>query len=102
MLPPYTPRKAQHKKSFPCHDACIYVFGWNSTINRPNPMFPPTIPKSKDDVALEDHLATDIIPLTTHQIKMIRSKLLLSSFSKRSTKHKDKKQQQKKSKKLAS
>jgi 25S rRNA (uracil2634-N3)-methyltransferase len=26
-LPPYTPRKALDKKSFPCHDACIYVFG---------------------------------------------------------------------------
>ena len=28
-LPPYTPRKALDRKSFPCHDACIYVFGWN-------------------------------------------------------------------------
>jgi len=27
-LPPYTPRKALDKKSFPCHDACFYVFGW--------------------------------------------------------------------------
>mmetsp|Transcript_7995 Transcript_7995/g.17352 ORF Transcript_7995/g.17352 Transcript_7995/m.17352 type:complete len:459 (+) Transcript_7995:114-1490(+) len=24
----YTPRKALDRKSFPCHDACIYVFGW--------------------------------------------------------------------------
>ena len=29
LLPPYTPRKALDKKSFPCHDACLYVFGWN-------------------------------------------------------------------------
>lgn len=25
---PYTPRKALDRKSFPCHDACVYVFGW--------------------------------------------------------------------------
>lgn len=25
---PYTPRKALDKRSFPCHDACIYIFGW--------------------------------------------------------------------------
>lgn len=29
-LPPYTPRKALDRKSFPCHDACIFVFGWKS------------------------------------------------------------------------
>ena len=27
VLPPYVPRKALDKKSFPCHDACIYIFG---------------------------------------------------------------------------
>ena len=26
---PYTPRKALDRKSFPCHDACVYIFGWN-------------------------------------------------------------------------
>ena len=26
ILPPYVPRKALDKKSFPCHDACIYIF----------------------------------------------------------------------------
>jgi 25S rRNA (uracil2634-N3)-methyltransferase len=25
---PYTPRKALDRRSFPCHDACVYVFGW--------------------------------------------------------------------------
>lgn len=30
LLPPYTPRKALDKKSFPCHDACLYVFGWKT------------------------------------------------------------------------
>lgn len=28
LLPPYVPRKALDKKSFTCHDACTYVFGW--------------------------------------------------------------------------
>lgn len=26
LLPPYTPRKALDRKSFPCHDACFYIF----------------------------------------------------------------------------
>ncbi len=25
---PYKPRKALDRKSFPCHDACVYKFGW--------------------------------------------------------------------------
>ena len=28
LMPPYVPRKALDKKSFTCHDACTYVFGW--------------------------------------------------------------------------
>lgn len=32
-LPPYTPRKALDRKSFPCHDACVYVFGWKTEMN---------------------------------------------------------------------
>ncbi len=26
LLPPYIPRKALDRKSFPCHDACFYIF----------------------------------------------------------------------------
>jgi 25S rRNA (uracil2634-N3)-methyltransferase len=26
LLPPYVPRKALDRKSFPCHDACTYIF----------------------------------------------------------------------------
>jgi 25S rRNA (uracil2634-N3)-methyltransferase len=33
-VPPYTPRKALDKKSFPCHDACVYIFGLNSNGNK--------------------------------------------------------------------
>ena len=31
LMPPYVPRKALDKKSFTCHDACTYVFGWSVT-----------------------------------------------------------------------
>eukprot|EP00957_Ditylum_brightwellii_P024676 1864502-Ditylum_brightwellii.AAC.1 len=31
LYPPYVPRKALDYKSFPCHDACVYVFGFNTT-----------------------------------------------------------------------
>ena len=30
---PYTPRKALDKRSFPCHDACVYIFGWKENEN---------------------------------------------------------------------
>jgi len=33
LLLPYVPRKALDKKSFPCHDACLFVFGWSSDNN---------------------------------------------------------------------
>jgi hypothetical protein len=28
LFPPYIPRKALDKKSFPSHDACTYIFGF--------------------------------------------------------------------------
>mmetsp|Transcript_38145 Transcript_38145/g.43540 ORF Transcript_38145/g.43540 Transcript_38145/m.43540 type:complete len:366 (+) Transcript_38145:25-1122(+) len=31
IIPPYVPRKALDKKSFPCHDACTYIFRLKST-----------------------------------------------------------------------
>ena len=40
VLPPYVPRKALDKKSFPCHDACVYIFGLNCSNDG---KFPPTI-----------------------------------------------------------
>lgn len=32
-FPPYRPRKALDKKSFSCHDACIYIFGWDGNVD---------------------------------------------------------------------
>lgn len=31
LFPPYVPRKALDRKSFPCHDACTYIFGVGTT-----------------------------------------------------------------------
>lgn len=48
-LPPYIPRKALDKKSFPCHDACIYIFGLKSSKEG---TFKPTI--HSEDGAVEE------------------------------------------------
>ena len=51
LLPPYTPRKALDKKSFPCHDACFYIFAQepasdnqSSDTKKKKRLFSPTIP----------------------------------------------------------
>ncbi len=48
LLPPYVPRKALDKKSFPCHDACLYILGWKDLSRASNHMvcdIMPTIPQ---------------------------------------------------------
>jgi 25S rRNA (uracil2634-N3)-methyltransferase len=52
ILPPYTPRKALDKKSFACHDACIFVFGMDAATNLTDggtPTFSSTIPLKCED-----------------------------------------------------
>jgi 25S rRNA (uracil2634-N3)-methyltransferase len=71
LLPPYTPRKALDRKSFPCHDACIYIFGFRRTSDEES-----TIPCGKD--VDNDELSTklspsSVIPVTTQLIKNVRS-----------------------------
>lgn len=46
LLKPYTPRKALDRKSFPCHDACIYVLGWKKNCCGD---FEQTIPENEDE-----------------------------------------------------
>lgn len=54
LLKPYTPRKALDRKSFPCHDACFYIFAVNNTNNQNrvhdehDMSFLPTIPIGED------------------------------------------------------
>jgi len=70
---PYTPRKALDKKSFPCHDACIYIFGRRKEIDsqsQKSHQFPPSIPLK------EDANKNNIIPVTKNVLSMVRSKHL--------------------------
>ncbi|KAG7359293.1 protein of unknown function DUF2431 containing protein [Nitzschia inconspicua] len=68
VLPPYTPRKALDRKSFPCHDACFFIFAQQQqqqrTSTQPQPnssdinptipsstvqFFPPTLPNEEEE-----------------------------------------------------
>ncbi|KAL3911262.1 MAG: hypothetical protein SGILL_007349 [Bacillariaceae sp.] len=48
LIPPYTPRKALDRKSFPCHDACFYIFSQDplerASLTQKRRLFPPSIP----------------------------------------------------------
>jgi hypothetical protein len=67
LLLPYVPRKALDKKSFPCHDACLFVFGLKDRIGRTcgeahgmnskqEIGFAPTIPdREHDQYNVDDH-----------------------------------------------
>jgi len=80
---PYTPRKALDRKSFPCHDACVYVFGWKeeeeddddddrwTTIPRT------TVGSSHDDdddeILQQSESSSSVMPVTMELIDRIRS-----------------------------
>ena len=83
LLPPYTPRKALDKKSFPCHDACLFVFGWkhddddDGNEEEDVSCFPATIPTrtgtgtgTRTQASKENN---GIIPVTEDLIDEIRS-----------------------------
>jgi len=71
-LPPYTPRKALDKKSFPCHDACFYVFGWrrneDDAVNQSNATIP-----NIDNEQLDRPNLSSIIKVTEKVVETIRS-----------------------------
>jgi 25S rRNA (uracil2634-N3)-methyltransferase len=77
---PYTPRKALDRKSFPCHDACIFVFRMESAKSNPRvgkvSFFPSTIPIDTDisdsDVVSGENQLTTIVPVTKNLIHRIR------------------------------
>ena len=74
VLPPYTPRKALDKKSFPCHDACFYVFGWRR--NEDDAQSNATIPVNDNeqlDSAEEQTNLSSIIKVTEKVVETIRS-----------------------------
>ena len=58
LMPPYVPRKALDKKSFTCHDACTYVFGWSGGEGGAGgKKYGCTIPLGEDDGCAEPLLA---------------------------------------------
>ena len=75
-LPPYTPRKALDKKSFPCHDACFYVFGWRRNEDDAAHQSNATIPDNDNeqvDNAEEQPDLSSIIKVTEKVVETIRS-----------------------------
>lgn len=79
LLPPYTPRKALDRKSFPCHDACFYIFATNSNSSVANGEdFLPTIGHNSE----EDFSYVPTLPITPRIILNIRRNLLLHAESK--------------------
>jgi hypothetical protein len=87
LLPPYVPRKALDKKSFPCHDACLFIFGWSDTIGRGNiagihneldaesqrQQFTPTIPVHGNNDKDDGQNKAEVLPVTVKIIDEIRS-----------------------------
>ncbi len=75
-LSPYTPRKALDRKSFPCHDACIYVFGWRNNSNDDQGINLSTLkeipkPMSENDTASLS--PSSIVVVTANMVNKIRS-----------------------------
>ena len=73
-LPPYIPRKALDRKSFPCHDACDYVFGWSDGSGDDSN---PSIPKADAEADQEDDISriepARIVKLTTEMLERVRA-----------------------------
>lgn len=79
VLQPYTPRKALDRKSFPCHDACIYVFSKGRSDQEKSMVqnsfsgrFPPTVKRGEDSMKSSG----DVVPVTSEMIEGIRTSLL--------------------------
>ena len=83
LIPPYTPRKALDKKSFPCHDACFYVFAQDpTTIDRSfskttKKLFSSTIPHDREECEENTSSApssTTLVKIDPERIRTIREK----------------------------
>lgn len=83
LFPPYIPRKALDRKSFPCHDACFYVFRQEEKTHiEGTKKFAPTIDsKCRDSV---DVVTTDaIVAVRRSHLKMVASEKQNRSTKKR-------------------
>jgi 25S rRNA (uracil2634-N3)-methyltransferase len=79
-LSPYTPRKALQRKSFPCHDACLFVFRMESAKSYPDTgrfSFPSSIPIDTDTsdskVVYCGSQLTTLVAVTRNLISEIRA-----------------------------
>lgn len=78
---PYTPRKALDKRSFPCHDACVYIFGWKEQEKKydkkyndehacSREMIRSTIPESNNNLTIEKGDDCDDLKTFSSQLTM--------------------------------
>ena len=85
---PYTPRKALDRKSFPCHDACTFIFGTSSG-NNSSYSCPSSIPDSNVTRGDREDNVSVLVPVTRALIERIREKHLHQcSIRKQKSKHK--------------
>lgn len=87
LIPPYQPRKALHSKSFPCHDACFYVFrvsrcNRNKEPNRVAGTIPTNLKEFDSEAANSSH-PQRLYPVTINLILLIREKHLIAANDKR-------------------
>ena len=70
-LPPYVPRKALDRKSFPCHDACDHVFGWSGGGSDSS------IPEAGTGADQDDDISSieseRIVKVTTNMLERVRA-----------------------------
>jgi len=78
LLPPYTPRKALHSKSFPHHDSVFYVFrvAKSGIETRSRETILLDMAKEYEAKARRSDEAPNLIPVTSSLIISIRQKLL--------------------------
>lgn len=82
LLPPYTPRKALDRKSFPVHDACTYIFG----LSRDSKQLSDDVIQS--ECGSDDPIA--LLPVTLELIERLRTTLLKMQTRKSSNSKKKK------------
>ena len=99
LLPPYQPRKALHAKSFPCHDACFYIFRV-SAANGATESQQSTLSKKtiQYDVSPDQkhRISPGLYPVSPKLIHFIRDKLLAqAAATNRNKRGKNRKRQKK-------
>lgn len=87
LFPPYVPRKALDRKSFPCHDACTYIFDVvNDSLRRNgsdkkanHPLGDLIVP---DMFKVDGMTPSKLVTVTPDLIRVVRSRLLRETTSK--------------------